>query len=152
MNEKIDIDIVEIDVHHPLYNEECQLRFDLVRLPLGITHKDAEKFGFEKNSLHWVALSQNKVVGCVLLYPCEPTSGKLFQLAVTGRVQSFGVGRALVRHLEERATVLGIQTIKMHARLAVIDFYRKLQYEAYGPIFAEVGIPHRRMMKELTHD
>ena len=44
MNEKIDIDIVEIDVHHPLYNEECQLRFDLVRLPLGITHKDAEKF------------------------------------------------------------------------------------------------------------
>ena len=39
--------------------------------------------------------------------------------------------------------------IKLHARLAAVDFYLKNGYFSEGDIFQEVGIDHLYMYKEL---
>jgi hypothetical protein len=137
------------NVHHALYEQECALRFQLLRVPLGIVHENAEKFDFEDDAYHWVALAEHDVVGCVLLYAHTPKAGKLFQMAVAEKAQGRGIGAMLVQHLEEKAQERDCKTIEMHARLVAVDFYRKLGYRTTGPIFSEVGIPHLKMTKEI---
>lgn len=149
MQQPKDIEISEIDTTGPLYVEACQLRYDLLRVPLGITHQDAEKFDFEKDAHHWVALNQGRVVGCVLLYVNPPKEGKLFQMVVAEDQQGKGIGVMLVNTLENAARQQHLNKIQLHSRLVALNFYRKLGYKAYGPIFAEVGIPHRRMFKVI---
>ena len=149
MQQRTDIEVIEIDTTGPLYIQECQLRYDLLRVPLGITHKNAEKFDFEKDARHFVALDQGHLVGCVLLYINKPKEGKLFQMVVAKSHQGNGLGVMLVAALEQAARQQHLNKIHLHARLVAINFYRKLGYKAYGPIFAEVGIPHRRMLKEI---
>ena len=143
------IAIREINTDDALYAQECKLRYDVLRVPLGMTHKDSEKFPFESEARHWVAMRDERVVGCVLLYPNEKDQAKLFQMVVAQAEQGKGIGIALVENLEKAAQSANIKRINLHARLVAIDFYRRLGYQAHGPIFAEIGIPHRRMVKDI---
>jgi len=149
MQQHKNIEITGIDAKGSLYTQACQLRYDLLRVPLGITHKDAEKFDFEKDARHWVALNEGRVVGCVLLYVNQPKEGKLFQMVVAEDHQGKGIGVMLVNALENAARQQHLEEIQLHSRLVALNFYRKLGYKAYGPIFAEVGIPHRCMFKVI---
>ena len=137
-----------IDPSHPLYSQELELRFRILREPLGHT-RESVKFPFEKESLHLVALDGGEVIGCVLFNPENPRSGRLFQMAVRKDLQGTGLGRQLVRRLEEEVRSRGYTHIHLHAREPVCGFYERLGYAIYGDRFEEVGIPHRHMQKDL---
>lgn len=82
-----------------------------------------------------------KVVGCVLFYPNSKGSGRLFQMAVEPTRQRRGIGRRLVRHLEQHLLrQCNITSITLHARKYAIRFYEKLGYKVYGDAFEELGI------------
>jgi predicted N-acetyltransferase YhbS len=133
---------------HPLYAGELELRFRVLREPLGFT-RDQVAFPFESNSLHLVAHEGDTVLGCVLFNPEDAHGGRLFQMAVAPHLQGQGLGARLVRSLEEELRRRGFTHVHLHARAPVIPFYERLGYAVDGEPFTEVGIPHRHMRKAL---
>ena len=137
-----------ISVDDPLYQSERELRFRVLREPLGF-EEGAESFDFEGESVHVVALKDEKVVGCVLFAPDGNGSGRLYQMAVAPNLQGHGLGRDLVRFLEVELSKQGIREVTMHAREAAVGFYERLGYACFGEPFTEIGVPHRHMRRSL---
>ena len=131
---------------HPLYAGELELRFRVLREPLGFTRAQVA-FPFESGSLHLVAHEGDTVLGCVLFNPEDAHGGRLFQMAVAPHLQGQGLGARLVRSLEEELRRRGFTHVHLHARAPVVPFYERLGYAVYGEAFTEVGIPHRHMRK-----
>ncbi len=142
------MDLQFIDPAHPLYAGELELRYRVLREPLGHP-RSAVLFPFEKESLHLVAVDAGEVRGCVLFHPENERSGRLFQMAVRPELQGTGIGAKLVRRLEEELQRRGFDHVHLHARAQVVPFYEKLGYAVYGDAFVEVGIPHRHMQRTL---
>jgi predicted GNAT family N-acyltransferase len=99
---------------------------------------------------HVVAFDRNgEPVGTGRLDPC----GKIGRIAVLPRHRGRGLGGALVVHLVNCATELGLGSVYLHAQTAAAAFYERLGFHAEGPVFDEVGIPHRRMTLGISsHD
>ncbi|MFR0352022.1 GNAT family N-acetyltransferase [Streptomyces sediminimaris] len=79
----------------------------------------------------------------------DPSVGSLGRLAVTRDARGLGVGAALVRAIEDAARARGLAAVDLHAQTHALGFYERLGYEAYGPEYAEAGIPHRAMRRAL---
>lgn len=139
--------VKEISTDDPLYLQERELRAKVLREPLGLA-PGTEVFPFEYEAHHYVALDNDKVIGCVLFHQ-RGDEGKLFQTAVYPEYQKKGVGRMLVKFLENKVKKMGVKKIFLHSRYVVKDFYKKLGYECEGDIFIEVGVEHIKMTKSL---
>lgn len=133
---------------HPLYAGELELRFRVLREPLGHTRDDVA-FPFEADSLHLVAHLEEEVLGCVLFNPEDAHGGRLFQMAVAPHLQGQGLGARLVRTLEVELAQRGFTHVHLHARAPAVPFYERLGYAVFGEPYTEVGIPHRNMRKTL---
>ena len=149
-----DFELSFIQPGHALYAEELELRFRVLREPLG-RPRESVTFPFEAQSLHLVAHAGDEVVGCVLFHPDsppsgEPSGGRLFQMAVSPRLQGQGLGARLVRHLEAELRRRGVARVHLHARATVLPFYERLGYAVYGEPFEERTLPHRHMRKTLA--
>jgi len=141
--------IVRIDVGCPAHDAELDLRYRVLRAPLGMG-RDTVRFGFEDDAWHFVALdAADRVVGCVLFHQDAPDGGRLFQMAVDPALQAAGVGRALVRHLEAQVAEAGLTRIHLHARDTAMGFYERMGYSVTGQPFVEVGIGHHMMARTL---
>lgn len=134
-----------------LYPQELELRFRVLREPLGHTRADVQ-FPFERESLHLVASVEQVLVGCVLFHPEAEHGGRLFQMAVAPAWQGQGLGRALVATLEAELRRRGLHHVHLHARAPVVPFYERLGYAVYGEPFVEVGVPHRHMRRALRDE
>lgn len=71
------------------------------------------------------------------------------RLAVLEDFRGHGAGRILMEVLEANARAAGLRTVLVHAQEAVVPFYEKLGYAAYGEPFVEADIPHRAMRKAV---
>lgn len=142
------IDLRVLGRDDSLLDEERELRFRVLREPLGFSRSDVIVDG-EDDSAHIVVLEQGRVVGCVLLTPLSNDRGKLRQMAIDPSRQASGLGRALVDRLEHIAAERGLDEIVLHARESAVPFYEKLGYVAEGELFVEVTIPHRLMRKRV---
>jgi predicted GNAT family N-acyltransferase len=138
-----------ISIDDPRYADELELRYRVLREPLGHMRADVP-FPFEHESLHLIALNDDgSVVGCVLFHPETPESGRLFQMAVVPALQRTGLGRRMVSALENELGRRGVAEVHLHARENVVPFYERLGYSAFGEPFMEVSISHRHMHKKL---
>lgn len=142
------MEIVLIAPTHPLYAAEVDLRFRVLRAPLGIRREDV-RYPLDQASLHWVGREEERVVGCVLFHPETAQRGRLLQMAVEPALQGRGLGRQLVHALEAEVKSRGFGEVTLHAREEKVGFYQRLGYALYGDPFVEVGIPHRLMRREL---
>lgn len=135
-----------LDRDDPLREAVRELRFRVLREPLGLSRAEMIVEG-EDDSMLLAALDEGGVVACVMLTPKSPTRGKLRQMAVHPSQQRVGLGRALVRHLEQAVAAEGFEEIELHAREHAVGFYEKLGYAREGDAFIEVGLPHFLMRK-----
>jgi ribosomal protein S18 acetylase RimI-like enzyme len=139
-----------IDVNDPLYQHELELRFRVLREPLGMTRNDVQ-FPFERECLHVVAVEAqgHTVLGCVMFHAESASSGRLLQMAVDPLGQGRGLGRTLVVTLEHELVRRGVREVHLHARESALPFYERLGYAAYGEPYLEVGLAHRMARKTL---
>lgn len=144
----ISLSLVAPSDDEPRYRAARALRYTVLRAPLG-RPPGSEVFPFEREALHLVALDGDAVVGCVLFHPDGRGGGRLFQMAVRSDRRGQGLGRRLVRALEERLRERGVERVNLHARVTVSRFYEKLGYVPQGPEYEEVGIPHVNMARRL---
>jgi predicted GNAT family N-acyltransferase len=137
-----------IDYATPEYNQMIDLRFNVLRKPLGLTFSPTD-LEVEKNDILIGCFDEEDLEGCCLLTPIGEKTMRLRQMAVANGVQGKGIGRVLMSFAENIARDMGNKKMIMHARKSAIGFYQKLGYKVYGDEFEEVSIPHIMMEKDL---
>jgi len=130
------------------YKQMVDLRFNVLRKPLGLDFSDAE-LESEKQDVLMGCFDEEKLEGCCLLTPVGDSAFRLRQMAVMNGLQGKGVGRVLMSFAENIARDMGKKKLLMHARKSAVGFYEKLGYTICGDEFEEVTIPHYVMEKNL---
>ncbi|WP_078592901.1 GNAT family N-acetyltransferase [Evansella clarkii] len=77
-------------------------------------------------------------------------AGKLERICILKPYRSFGLGKEIVKGLEEIAAEKELSKVKLHGQTHAEGFYQKLGYETVSDPFMEDGIPHIVMVKEIT--
>lgn len=131
------------------YDDMINLRMKVLLDPVGIprSYIDPQK---EKEDILIGAFENGELIGCCILTVVDGTTLQLRQMAVDNKLQKKGVGAALISFAEKVAQEKGYRTLMMHARDAVLGFYKKCGYEINGEQFFEVGIGHHKMEKQLV--
>ena len=142
------ITLKKIDFNHPLFAQVFALREKVLRQPLGLSLHNEDTSG-DVLDLVYVALKDQKVVGCLMAKKLSDGLLKLRQMAVDTDFQANGIGKLLMQYAEANARQSEYEKIELHARQNVQGFYERLGYKAYGPVFVEVNIPHVKMEKFL---
>ncbi|HWR58127.1 MAG TPA: GNAT family N-acetyltransferase [Thermodesulfovibrionales bacterium] len=130
------------------YILEKDLRFRVLRQPLGLVLSE-EDICDEENQVHVVAVDdRGNVVGCVVV-AFHDKKARIRQLAVEAPLRGQGIGKELIRHAEEAAQEREVREIMLHARVTSQGFFDRLGYTAASGVFEEVTIPHIEMKKSL---
>src|SRR5438093_478147 len=122
-------------------------------LGIVIGRKDRWGQGFGTETVRLLcrhAFDAGDAVGTARLRETEGGRVKAERVAVRRSVRRSGIGRALMRALEDEVRARGHRELVLNAQVAVIAFYERLGYRVEGPEFLEAGIPHRAMRKPLT--
>ncbi len=130
------------------YKQMIDLRYNLLRKPLGLSFSDDE-LAREHEDILICCFDDDKLEGCCLLTETAPKTFRLRQMAVTSGLQGKGLGKVLMRFAENISRDRGYEKIMMHARKTAVGFYEKLGYKKKGDEFMEVSIPHYYMEKAL---
>lgn len=131
----------------PGWRDSIELRRTILRLPLGLDFTE-EELAEEHDQLTILAEAEDRLVGCCVLVP-GPEYWKMRQVAVHPDVQGRGIGRAMVRFAELTIAKAGARGFFLHARESAVPFYLSMGYRIEDEPFEEVGLPHRRMRKEV---
>lgn len=76
--------------------------------------------------------------------------GKLERICILKPYRKFGLGKVIIKTLEEIAVAIGVPQVKLHGQTQAEGFYQKLGYRTSSNIFMEDGIPHILMIKDIT--
>ena len=93
------ISVKQIEMSDSLYQQERALRNNVLLRPIGLPDHAWEMN--DAGALHFIALEQNRVLGCVVLFPLdkEHHTVQLMQMAVDSKFQGKGIGKLLVDEL-----------------------------------------------------
>lgn len=138
----------EISFGSTEYRKMVQLRYEILRKPLGLEFSE-EELAKEKNDILIAAFEDDYILGCCILSRLDLETVRLRQMAVQNNQQGKGVGASLMMLAENLARDRGFRKLVMHARKAALGFYEKQGYRVEGDEFTEVSIPHFRMYKML---
>lgn len=130
------------------YQEMIELRYQMLRKPLGLTFSPAD-LEAEKQDILIGCFEDDKMEACCVLTQTDPQTVRLRQMAVTSGLQGKGIGRVLMTFAENIARDRGFKRLTMHARKTAVGFYEKNGYSICSEEFVEVTIPHYVMEKEL---
>ncbi len=143
------IQIRQIDFGTPEYDEAVQLRYEVLRRPLGLEYT-TEQLASEYAEIHLAAFdAHGRLVGYLNLSPLANGYVKMRQVAVAPEAQRRGIGQKLVAESEQLAKELGFSVMTLHAREPAVPFYAKMGYQIIGDRFEEVTIPHFKMERKL---
>ena len=143
---KTSIRILQFDSPEQL--DSIRLRERILRIPLGLKYSK-EELRNEFDQIHIGAFSDNVIVGILLLKPVDDQLIKMRQVAVETSLQRQRIGKDMVTFAEGWAKVNGYKRIELHARQEAVQFYLHQDYEIVGEPFFEVGILHRKMVKNI---
>lgn len=76
--------------------------------------------------------------------------GKLERICILEPYRKFGLGKNIIKALEEIAEERGASQVKLHGQTQAEGFYQKLGFRTSSNVFIEDGIPHILMLKEIT--
>lgn len=110
---------------------------------------DEEFDGFDEESIHFVAYSNDQAIG-TNRYRQTEKGIKLERFAVLKELRGSGVGKRLVQttlgHIDKQNYPTGT-LIYLHAQLQAMPLYSRHGFEKVGEKFEEVGIEHYEMRK-----
>lgn len=126
------------------------LRYQLLRAPWN-QPKGSEKDNMEDDSIHAIALDNDQtIIGVCRLQFNSKEESQIRYMAVADSHQGKGIGKKLVKYMENRAKQQGIQTMILHARENALPFYKKCGYTIIEKNYLMWGeIQHYLMGKKL---
>ncbi|MCH7226088.1 GNAT family N-acetyltransferase [Haloferula sp. A504] len=141
--------IQEIEHGGDIHLATLEARNRILRQPLGLRLTEEDTRG-EQSQRHFVILDHGRPLAGVVARATEPGEVRLRQMWVEPDLAGMGLGRALLEGVLARLASEGIGQVVLHARKPVLGFYQKCGFREEGPEFTEVGIPHRRMRRQLN--
>lgn len=130
-----------IDLRHEILRSG--LPRDTAMFP-GDTHPEARHYG---------AFCDGELIGCVTLHPSQWEQRPAWQLrgmAVAAGQQSRGVGRELLKFLEQDLSDSPVQALWCNARVPAARFYEKFGWRIVSEVFEiPTAGPHVKMIKSL---
>ncbi len=103
--------------------------------------------GDDYRAVLFVLYDEETPIGAARLVDNKPG-----RVAVLEAYRRKGAGRALMDAVEHEAQQRGVSVVELGAQKAVIPFYERLGYTAYGPTYLDAGIEHRMMKKDLRKE
>ena len=126
------------------------LRFEILRKPWNEPYSST-KDNDEDISIHLLMLDAEEAVGTGRLQLNSKEEGQIRSMAVRDDQQGKGLGKAIVKRIEEEAAKKGLKNIVLDARINAVRFYEKLGYKVIADSYLLFGvIPHFRMKKDLS--
>ena len=138
----------QIDYDTEAYHQMVDLRYQILRKPLGLSFTNEELLS-EKEDILIAAYDEEEIMGCCVLTPQGREALRLRQMAVRPDLQGTGIGASIMAFAENIARDRGYSKMIMHARDTAIGFYEKFGYNVQGDTFTEVNLPHHIMEKNL---
>jgi N-acetylglutamate synthase-like GNAT family acetyltransferase len=125
------------------------LRWRILRKPWD-QPKGSERVDTEEKSFHIMAELDGKVIGVGCIHELEDGVGRIRFMGVEDEFQNHGIGKKIVRLLEDYALEQGWTKIWLYAREIAWNFYINLEYKIIGDGELLFGvIKHKIMEKEL---
>ena len=134
------------------WEQYYQLRYTVLREPWGQL-KGSEVLKDEDQADHVMVIDDetHEIVGVARMQNNTPTQGQVRCVAVARHVQGRGVGKLLMKYLEELAQQKGIQEIILDARENAVKFYLSIGYEIFAESYLLFGeIQHWKMIKKFN--
>lgn len=136
------------------YEQYYHLRWKILRAPWH-QPEGSEIDDIEEQCFHLMVIdtnSENKttVIGVARLQYNSDTEAQIRYMAVAREYERQGIGRELIKAMEQRAKKSSHKNIVLDAREPAVNFYNKLGYSVIEKSYLLFGeIQHFRMIKEL---
>jgi len=105
--------------------------------------------GLDATAIHAIAYWQGDPIGTARIRYLQ-AQAKIERLAVLPTYRGQGVGRQMLLGVLDYLANQGFSTAFLYAQTSTQGFYQKLGFTPQGPEFSEAGIPHRKMMIQLS--
>lgn len=100
-------------------------------------------------AIHLLAVVDGTPMGTARIVMLGDT-GKIGRVCVLKPARGTGLGADLIRAALEHLRQGGQARLALlEAQVSAIGFYEKLGFTAFGPVFDDAGIPHRKMQRNL---
>lgn len=132
----------------PEYEAALELRYRLLREPLGLTFTK-EDIAAEADQKHLGLYDGERIIGNLTIVDKGGDTLKLRQFAIDSEYQGKGLSYILMEAAEQYAKAHGYKKVSGHARKSVVPIYIKMGYSIVGEEFEEVTIPHLEIEKML---
>lgn len=106
---------------------------------------------YETSCEHILAFNTNQAIATARLRVVDNIA-KLERICVLPLYRKEGIGKKLIKALEEIALNKQLKKAKLHAQTKAQSFYEKLGYKVVDKPFVEAGIEHILMIKELKSE
>lgn len=140
--------IKEIEFGSDAYKACCQMRLEVLRVPLGLVLSEQDVAGEDKQ-VHLAAYEGETLCGLIIFKPLGGALVKFRQMAVAPTHQGKGIGAEIIQFSERFARAKQWSHVELNARVYAKGFYERLGYRAEGDEFTEVTIPTVKMVKTL---
>jgi predicted GNAT family N-acyltransferase len=136
--------IKQIELNSEIYQQACQLRYQLFYQPHGLSF-DSVFNTQETESIHLGTIEQNLLVAYGQLTQQNAQIYKIGQMVVHPHYQRQGLGKELLAELIAIAKQKNANKIVLDARISAINFYQQLGFrKILGTEHpsATTGVPH----------
>jgi N-acetylglutamate synthase-like GNAT family acetyltransferase len=128
---------IKVPVTHDDFKAYYALRYKVLREPWGHP-KGTEKDDYEPISEHFMAVDEKQnVVGVVKFYEKSPGVGYVSHLAVAVEHQHKGIGKLLMKTVEQRARERNFKVLGAMSRVTATAYFEKVGFK-----IAEMPTPH----------
>lgn len=100
-------------------------------------------------ALHILVKDGEEPVAVARMVPRGKRGAQIGRLAVVEHRRGEGIGKLLIRKLENQARRQGHRQLVVDVPMDSIEFYHKLGYRVFGETFDDAGVLHRSMKKRL---
>ena len=137
----------------PLGDKEFEeydfFRWKVLRKPIG-KKIETLKDNFDKDSFHIIGLYNKVIIASGRVHFNNDDEAQIRYMAVDNAFRAQGVGKEVLKILEEYIKKNNAKKIILNARNDVIEFYKNSNYltvEEY--LGSDTGIPHTKMEKKI---
>ncbi|RCS49363.1 GNAT family N-acetyltransferase [Bremerella cremea] len=137
------VEILPVPFFSDLANLAMGLRREVFVLEQGVP-EDGEYDELDPKAQHFVAIKQGNVVATGRVIYGEEVA-RISRFAVRKSERGTGVGAQLMAFIMQHLSQQGHDKVFLNSQQDKIGFYAKHGFAAYGEVFYECDIPHRRM-------
>lgn len=106
---------------------------------------DEEWDDLDRDAIHLLIRDDTRAAATARLLKDDAQTGRIGRICVMPEWRGRGLGADLVRFGLEYFQANGMRRVVLGAQVQAEEFYRKLGFEPFGPVYDDAGIPHRDM-------